>query len=329
MNLFLFSLLLFSSLANAQSTNSTIKIKLISLDQCEHAAGKLYNCIFETSALPASGILVHHIPLHTKITLEREGNCSTAFPVEITAQSLSKSKKSVQISMVHPETKSLTADGARESGGIEFSSNNWFKMASFDESCRTHLSIKQDELDISNHEDGSKFLDQFINSFKKSIRNRDIYRDYSLYQPAIKLLKNLTDVLLNKINDTNTNEVLDQNGSIVNMIEKMKKSSTIAINSNQRALLSKIQDFLDMQRSSGTTQGKKISDFISAEDLKIIQDLSDKTLIIISEADLRKNEIELSEYCSDAQSIPALFGSFLGTSEKNELESISKSSCLN
>jgi hypothetical protein len=277
-----------------------ISFTVLSKLTCQRAAGVLYQCKMPEKTIPSLGIKFHFVPLRTRLQITQSGNCSTAFPISVKVSTLGNPAQTVEISAIRNGRAILRTFNA-SSEGLKFAdANDWLKMAQFDDSCSSSLSVWQDEIDFDSPEDFLKFLVKFSNQLEESVKVKNAFKELMIYRPAFDLLRAMSEVLVDQLNQTQATSVLDPDGSLTDLLEKAKGSSVLNLNATQRSALSRLQDFLEMQKTNEGWKGKRLVDFFNADDAAVFSKILNKNdRQSISSEDIKKYALQVEQLCTD------------------------------
>lgn len=169
----------------------TAGVELIAISNCTLKNGRLINCTIPNQVLSAQQSEAA-VPVRTVLKTTKSGNCSTAYPLEVTLEQ--PGEPSVNFDYL---SASSVAVRRRDGLPIPFltmkDSSPWTHVAAFDPSCRVSANIVWNEPDVDSAAEAQAILDRLSSDLANKTRIRDHYADLLSYQKAFDFLSRVVD----------------------------------------------------------------------------------------------------------------------------------------
>jgi hypothetical protein len=167
----------------------TTNVDLISTGTCKQHGGRLVSCQVGPDTL--TGVpFTTAVPLRTVLTPTKSGNCSSQYPLQLTATADDGS--SVTLAYLSATNAYLRrADGNAMASSKIADSSPWTSVASFDPTCSIQLGVTFNQVDV----DTAAQAQQIITNWQAALTSAETvasnYHDLLLYQQAYQFMSSV------------------------------------------------------------------------------------------------------------------------------------------
>lgn len=261
----------------ASSThNGALIVDLVSPANCALSELDLSKCRFPNKTIESSDLHTQFVPLKTLIHTITEGSCKTQFPVAMKIEG-DRDHSSVTASAIAPSSVLLRAGDHGPIGGLNLSdATAWTAIASFPKTCRTHLEILRDQVDVDSKENAEKIIKTIETEMQEAGMSRDAFEDLMAYRSAFRMLRALSNNFFQQLTATSTREILGDASAAIQSLERLLNSKDGRLNEPEREIFDRLQDFLKTLKQPEQWKEKSISDFFNPKDRELIESLSNK-----------------------------------------------------
>lgn len=286
---------------------------LISPAHCLQRYGQLEKCVIPPISIPASGQRDLGVPLRTTLTVVCQGDCCSPYPLSLdvlkpsTLSYLAKDILILKESQTH-----LRASGMGPLGEILIQDkSHWTKMSSFPASCRSQLEVETDVPDIRSKDEALVHVERVIEHIKRDEEAEGHVVALLSYQSAFRLFQKLAQTLNRTSDDILIKDLVRDFHLYENLMEKIETSPDLNLTADDRMILNRLQDTIDLLRESGAKQ-VDLNSYFNSADRELFDRLGNQlNQIPRYQEQLRQTQQRIFSQCRDLLQLKSLLNSWL------------------
>jgi hypothetical protein len=168
--------------AGSTAQADTVTSGIISSSSCTTRLNRLVQCVVPPAKWTRTPFETA-VPLRTEVTAQRTGNCSTAYPLEVTFQAASGDP--VKVPYLSASTTMVRRrDGLAMDTVTMTDSSPWTKNASFDPTCNIKLALNFNVVDVDSAAQAAAIITSLEQDLANKISVREHANELVLFQKA-------------------------------------------------------------------------------------------------------------------------------------------------